>query len=377
MVAASAVTSGWRSWNGPARLHGVDLARALAVLGMLAAHLLTIEDPFTLTRPETWIDLVNGRSSVLFALLAGVSLALVTGGLRPLGGPELSRARVRIAVRAAVLWVVGVLLIQTGVPVYVILPAYAILFLLALPALSAKPAALWGVAATVAVLVPWVLPVLDILPDGPGEIGETVSLLLGLAYPFPVWIAFLLAGIAIGRTDLRQPYTQIVLLSGGLAVAVGAALLSEVLDGSGFLDDPYLAAVWSAVPHSSGIIDVVGSAGVAASVLGGCLLICRTPLTWVLAPLRAVGSMPLTAYAGQILAWAVAALVLLGDTGDLFGFRELRPLGWFIAGTIVSCTVWAVLRGQGPLERALARLVAWLVPTDAAPPPPGAAPSRR
>ncbi len=371
------MTSGWRSWNGPARLHGVDLARALAVLGMLAAHLLTIEDPFTLTRPETWIDLVNGRSSVLFALLAGVSLALVTGGLRPLGGPELSRARVRIAVRAAVLWVVGVLLIQTGVPVYVILPAYAILFLLALPALSAKPAALWGVAATVAVLVPWVLPVLDILPDGPGEIGETVSLLLGLAYPFPVWIAFLLAGIAIGRTDLRQPYTQIVLLSGGLAVAVGAALLSEVLDGSGFLDDPYLAAVWSAVPHSSGIIDVVGSAGVAASVLGGCLLICRTPLTWVLAPLRAVGSMPLTAYAGQILAWAVAALVLLGDTGDLFGFRELRPLGWFIAGTIVSCTVWAVLRGQGPLERALARLVAWLVPTDAAPPPPGAAPSRR
>ena len=54
----------------PSRIAGVDLARGLAVIGMLAAHLLTI-DAFDAGRPETWIDIANGRSSILFATLAG------------------------------------------------------------------------------------------------------------------------------------------------------------------------------------------------------------------------------------------------------------------------------------------------------------------
>ena len=45
----------WRRLDGPGRLTGIDLARGLAVLGMLAAHLLTIElfDPGD---PSTWLD---------------------------------------------------------------------------------------------------------------------------------------------------------------------------------------------------------------------------------------------------------------------------------------------------------------------------------
>ena len=63
--------------NGADRLGGIDLARGLAVIGMLAAHLLTIEEPFDLTRPQTWLDIVNGRSSILFAVLAATYSSLV------------------------------------------------------------------------------------------------------------------------------------------------------------------------------------------------------------------------------------------------------------------------------------------------------------
>lgn len=73
--------------NGGARLAGVDLARGLAVLGMFAAHLLWITDPFDWGTPGTWIALVDGRSSILFATLAGVSIGLVTGGRVPLPPP--------------------------------------------------------------------------------------------------------------------------------------------------------------------------------------------------------------------------------------------------------------------------------------------------
>ena len=69
--------------NGPQRIAGVDLARGLAVIGMIAAHLLWIED-FDFADAATWVAVVDGRSSILFATLAGVSIGLVTGGSRPL-----------------------------------------------------------------------------------------------------------------------------------------------------------------------------------------------------------------------------------------------------------------------------------------------------
>lgn len=76
----------WRRLNGPARIAGVDLARGLAVLGMLAAHLLWLGS-LSWTEPSTWGAIVNGRSSILFATLAGVSLGLSTGGPRPRAVP--------------------------------------------------------------------------------------------------------------------------------------------------------------------------------------------------------------------------------------------------------------------------------------------------
>ncbi|MFI8633439.1 heparan-alpha-glucosaminide N-acetyltransferase domain-containing protein [Microbacterium sp. NPDC077663] len=366
MAAPAAVTRAWRSWNGPARLHGIDLARALAVFGMLAAHLLTIKEPLRLTDPSTWMDVVNGRSSILFALLAGVSIALITGGRMPHRGTRLGVDRRRLAVRAVVLWAIGLLLIQTGVPIYVILPAYGILFLLALPLLTLPIWALWAIAASVGVVVPWVLPALDALPIWEGLAGETLFLVVGWAYPFPLWIAFVVAGMALGRTDLRRAGTQALILAAGVAVVALGSTIGLLADAGDWASpDSYAGAVLSAEAHSGGIVEVVSSTGFAMAVLGACLLVCRTPLTWVLAPVRAVGSMPLTAYVGQVLAWAVVALAVFGDTTDLRAFRDLHPLGWFCLGAIVLCSLWALLVGRGPLESALAAVSRRVVPTAA------------
>ena len=61
--------------------------------------------------------------------------------------------------------------------------------------------------------------------------------------------------------------------------------------------------------------------------------------------------MPLTAYTGQIVAWAVAASVLTDDRRDIGLFRDLEPFWWFAGITVVACTAWALLLGRGPLER--------------------------
>lgn len=353
MAAAPAVD---RTFSGAGRLQGVDLARGFAVLGMLAAHLIALPT-WDWSEPWTWVDIANGRSSILFAVLAGVAIALVSGGTAPLPrGPALTRARWGIGVRGILLWLLGLALMATEVPVYVILPAYALLFLLSLPLMRLEAWELWTLAGLLAVVMPWVQPALEALPIWSGSSGEALGLILGWHYPFTVWIAFLMAGMAAGRSDLAALRTQLVLLVVGTALAV-LGYGADALIGTTRQQEQasYLAAVLTARPHSSGLLEVIGAGGLALASIALCQLVCRSrAVTLVALPLRAVGSMPLTAYVGQIVVWAIVAGVVLGDTGDLAGMRTLHPFWAFALGTIVFCTAWALLWGRGPLESLLA-----------------------
>ena len=357
------LASRWSRLNGPQRVAGVDLARGLAVLGMLAAHLLWIEDPFAWQDASTWVVVVEGRSSILFATLAGVSIGLVTGGGAPLRGEAMRTARFRLAVRALILWVIGILLILTGVPVYVILPAYALLFLLALPLVSLPARVLLPLAAMLAIVMPFVQAGLDELPLWRTIPGNDLSLAIGWHYPFPLWIVFVVAGLGIARAGIGRLSVQLWALAvgGSLAVvAYGVDAATGVDEASEHLS--FWGAVWTARPHSSGLLEALGSGGFALAVIAACLLACRTVIVWVVLPLRAVGAMPLTAYVGQIVVWAVVAGTVLGDTGDLGGFRDLGPYAPLTLWTIVACTAWALLVGRGPLEWVVDRVARLLVP---------------
>ncbi|MFE7846365.1 heparan-alpha-glucosaminide N-acetyltransferase domain-containing protein [Microbacterium sp. NPDC057407] len=341
----------WLRLNGPDRVAGVDLARGLAVLGMFAAHLLWIRDPFRWGEPSTWIAVVDGRSSILFATLAGVSIGLATGGGTPVRGERLRVARIRLGVRAAILWVLGVALILTGVPVYVILPAYALLFLLALPLLSLSARSLLMLAAVLALVMPFAQVALDELPLWRSPLGEALSLALGWHYPFTTWIAFLVAGLGVARAGVSRLPVQV----GALAIGSALAAVAYGLDAASGLtagdeSSSYGGALWTARAHSSGLLEVIGSGGFALAVIGASLLACRTAVRWVVLPLRAVGAMPLTAYIGQLIVWAAVATAVLGAPGDLAGFRDLEPFWPLVGGTVVACTAWALLIGRGPFE---------------------------
>ena len=78
------------------RLVGLDVARCLALLGMVATHVLDERTPAGDLTTAQW--LAGGRASALFAVLAGVSLALMTR--EPLRGRPLALRTLGIAVRA-------------------------------------------------------------------------------------------------------------------------------------------------------------------------------------------------------------------------------------------------------------------------------------
>ncbi|WP_243076718.1 heparan-alpha-glucosaminide N-acetyltransferase domain-containing protein [Microbacterium sp. SS28] len=356
------LASRWERLNGPARIPGVDLARGLAVIGMLAAHLFTI-DRLVWADPSTWAGVVQGRSSILFATLAGVSIGLVTGARTPYEGERMSTARKRLVVRASLLWVLGILLIATGTPIVVILPAYAILFLLAIPLTRLTARTLFVLAGALALATPVLAESIDRLPFWDGDVGEIVEMALGWRYPFVSWITFVVAGLAIARAGVRRTRVQVWLVVAGGSLAV----LSAVIDvATGSKSDSRSATLWESIwlagAHTGGILEIVGSGGFALAAVGICLLVCRTFVVWIVLPLRAVGSMPLTAYVAQVLAWAVVAWLVFGDPGRLFAFRSLEPFPAFTIGILIACTIWALTLGRGPLEWVTDQVARFIVP---------------
>ena len=399
----------------PGRVVGVDVARALALLGMMATHLL----PGRVGNDVAWAQqLAGGRSSALFAVLAGVSIAFVSGRTQPLRGRERAAASVRLGVRALLIGVVGLALGVVPTVVAVILASYAVLFLLGLPFLGLGPRSLLAWAAAWVLTAPVAAHLLrPLLPDRgvgspqpqdllqPGRLlGE---LLLTGYYPAAVWVAYLLAGMALGRLPLGRPATAARVLVAGVVLAVAATLASRLLlarpgvsaalastypdaatpDSSLVADPAALDALltlglsgttptgswwWLAVvaPHSGAPLDLAQTIGSALAVTGACVLLTQVrPRVW--AAVFGAGAMTLSLYTLHVL------MMAQGWWPDWE-----RPEHYASQVLVVSVTgaLFALLGARGPLESVVAvtsqRAADWLLPPPDRPTSPPAAPAQ-
>lgn len=388
------------------RLVGVDLARALAVFGMYVVHLGP--SATNASGIGAWVrHLTEGRSSALFATLAGFSLMLIAGRLEPKTGVAGRQAKARIAIRAAVLLVLGTVMITFYGDV-VILASYGLFFLLALPLvrLSAKTLAI--IAAGVAVFGPVLAFGLKSLITEPAraaakaydplaQLGGAGLLDLTLTgfYPAIPWMAFIIAGMALGRLDVTSRTVRKRLAVFGPALAVFAYgtswLLAQLIDGvreaadmqsargpgSGMGKGPKdLGAMgdvgamppnttgsgWSLLtsgPHSGMPFDVIGCIGVAITVIVlAVMAVDRLPLLQRLAaPVIAVGTMSLTAYVGHFLlssqmsgASGSSGDSMTGVTAGAEAQASWTPVLMFIFGAMAFAFIWSRFFRKGPLE---------------------------
>ncbi|WP_394250229.1 heparan-alpha-glucosaminide N-acetyltransferase domain-containing protein [Arthrobacter pityocampae] len=372
------------STSAPRRLTGIDAARGVALFGMMSTHVLPLYVPGT--TDATWTALLfSGRASGLFAVVAGIGLALLTGGHVPHRDRTLSADRTGIAVRAVVIALIGFVLGGVETNIAIILVHYGVLFLLALPFVGLRLRALaawaagWLLVAPVAAYL--LRPVVTAVVDPPSVDGNPVfehflvpgtlaaDLFLTGYYPVLQWLGFLLVGLVIGRLDLSRLRVQLGLLGVGVLAAVGARLFSAQLlgpggglaallatpDGSRYpleaMLDVGLEAVdqsgswwWLAVsaPHSGAPLDLVHVAGSAAAVVGLCLLLTRR-FPQALLPLSAPGAMTLTLYALHVcvMSWA-DELVPQPD--------PLLVLWLQVVAAIAIGILFQRLHSRGPLE---------------------------
>lgn len=369
------------------RLIGVDATRGIALLGMMAVH--SLYESNADGSPTLSFAVFGGRAAATFAVLAGVGIAFMTGRKRV---PLRSGASVAagLLVRALVIGAIGLFMGYADARLAaVILPYYAVLFVLAIPLVFLPT---WLVAV-VGVAVAGGVPVLTHLwlphfpvpsldnPEFIDVIRHPVAILTELTitgeYPALSWLAYACAGIVVGRLSLQKIRVALSLLGTGIVLAVGAAYTSWVLlhQFGGLTQiwmaqpaSPWTAAEtsevlslgadgtvpastwwWLAVdaPHTGTTPDLVGTIGAAIALLGAMLLLghvtsryARPVIKVLMAPLAAAGGMTLTLYTAHI--W------FLNSDYDVYAAEVGYTLQ--VISVLAIGLAWKATAGKGPLE---------------------------
>lgn len=386
-----------------ARLGGLDAMRALAVIGMVYMHV----------SPTGWLEaapfadkpailagfeqLISGRAMSLFVLMAGVSIALMTGGHAPHTGERLAIDRRRIAIRAGVLFVISLLVDQLSGMSLSILANYSLWLLLLVPLLRVAPRTLFVAAAVAAVLLPifsfvvmnygreWAISPMS--GGGSPAVGLALllrpqdwlamlkHLLVGGGFQTPYAIPLLLAGLGIGRLNLTSGAVRwrLAITGGGLLVAgwLVSSFALGPLGGEQALADMRAAAgpflqPWQSVltlpPHQLYALSIPMAPfmlGVGLLMLTGLLvLLDRKAWQRLLLPLTATGRLALTWYAAHQVYLQRAV------EGPPYAFTVFA--GMVVFGLVFS-PLWLRLVPRGPLEWLMHRSALVLVPRKGRP----------
>lgn len=358
---------------------GLDVARCVALVGMIATHMLVP------TGGDGGVSVVQqiagGRASALFAVLAGVSLALMSGRTEPVRGHEARAVAAGLAVRAGLIALLGLLLGSLPSGILVILAYYGVLFLLGIPFIRLRAGTLALLAAAWVVVVPVLTHLARVhLPGAPiesptfGSLADPLQLLTQLTvtgtYPALPWLGYLLVGMAVGRLDLTRSDTARDLGVVGVCLALVSWSASRLLTSrpgveqrlAETLTGPYSGDLrygldhglygttptgswwWLAVdaPHTGTPFDLAQTIGSALVVVAVALVVGRRfPRT--ASVVAGAGAMTLTLYSLHLV---LRTPELLAEPGT----------STFIAHVVIVMGAGAVYRlaGQsGPLERSV------------------------
>ncbi|HKG49809.1 MAG TPA: heparan-alpha-glucosaminide N-acetyltransferase domain-containing protein [Actinomycetales bacterium] len=372
------------------RVVAVDVARGVALLSMMTVHVMPGADGEG--RVTGAYVVASGRASALFAVLAGVGLALLTGGPARRVPPG---TRAAVLTRALIVAALGMFLVAFQPPVAVILTNYGLLFAVAVPFLRVRRAVLVAVAGAWLLLAPLLSHLVRTGREpGPGpqpsfaDLADPLSLLDRLVvtgyYPVLTWTPYLLVGLALGRTNLQSRGIGLRLLAGGLALALLAWLTSTLLlatdgwtalrrsgpaeeVGSGFgLPQLQLRSLhgapptttwwWQAVvsPHSGTPFDLAQTIGSALAVVGLSLFLVQLTPRWrgagglvgrgALTALAATGSTTLSLYSLHVV------IMSTGIGRD----HRVALLLFQVVVVVVLASLWRSSAPRGPLEQAVA-----------------------
>lgn len=340
------------------RLHGLDLARYIAFVGMVIVNFkiaMGAEGGDGLLSLLT--SALEGRAAATFVALAGLGLGLA--GLK--GISQTISVTIK---RALFLLVIG--LLNMTIFDADILHYYAFYFLFGILLLGLSSRSLFRIVLGLNLL--FVIMVLTLDYDAGWNwddyaytgfwtpTGFVRNLFFNGWHPVIPWLGFLLFGIILSRISLAERVTQIRLMAGG-AVALGLAeLLSAFLMPQMALIDTELVSLVTTEPVPPMPLYMLAGIGAACIVVGVCLLIAeRSAAMGVLRIFIPAGRQTLTLYIAHILI-GMGTLEALGMlSGQTLAQAVWASLLFCVAATVYAL-IWSRWFKRGPIEALMRRV---------------------
>jgi uncharacterized membrane protein YeiB len=348
------------------RVTGIDLARALAIFGMvivnfkIAMHAET-GNMFLMN----FAGAFEGRASALFVILAGVGVTFLTSKSRESSDAALVlKNRLSLIKRGLLLIAIG--LVFTPIWEADILHFYGFYFLIAAAIFTANDKSLLFISAIIMLIFPtlmlflnyeqnwnWSTLTYENLWSFDGMIRHIVF--NGFHPVFP-WAAFLIFGMWLGRQDLSQSLIRKKLLAGSLITLLVTEcifyLIRVTIGDSSVLEVKSEAITFlfstSLIPPLPQYIISAGSSAVV--VLVACLYFSERFSDSIINKwLYQTGQLSLTLYVAHV----IIGMGILESIGRLenqtINFSLLSALMFCVCGIFFS-VVWLKFLKAGPLE---------------------------
>lgn len=352
------------------RVEGFDIARALAIYGMMVVHFMLVMTDGTPSEgwSKTLLEFLDGRPAATFMVLAGIGITLMS---RNSDGSSKDRTAIRrrLRIRGGFLLACGFLnlVIWEGD----ILRVYGISLLLApwLLGRVSRTLLLWAAAFLVTFVVLFLLADYDKNWDWTSmkynglwtSSGLIRSLFFdGFRSVFP-WTGMLIAGMWLGRLDWRGDAVPRKAMAWGAALVVSSIVLSRVMLSSlrGHLSPEFGAEAAKACFGLASMpplpLFLANAGGCALLVIASCTLISRKAAgSRLLRVLASTGRMAFTWYVAHIVI-GLGGVIALGwiRTSHV---RALMTATAFFALAGITSTLWLRRFSNGPLESLLRRI---------------------
>lgn len=325
------------------RILGLDIARGLAILGMIYLHL---------GHPLWQAKVVlSGLPAALFAVIAGVTMMLIWNNAKRRATVATAAAAAstataatattlqtvaKLAARGAIIALIGLALLPAGGEIQVVLVVLGATMLATAwvpPLPTAAKAALLLIATAAAT---W----------------RYAPLELPLPYPHLAWVAYILAGmilfdVYVGKDGAGAGGVQKLTTAIACLAAAAGFYLRFQTDLPG----------WARATGHTGVLgEIVLSIAVAAIVLHLCMIVGRHVRAGN--PLVALGSMALTVYILHVLTalWWQTHVSLHSDLWAAVFIVAFLAFAW-VWKKLASGPAKKFFAGQGPAERCVAQTV--------------------
>ena len=347
------------------RIIGIDVARALAVIGMIIVNFKVVFGENGLSWVKSFASVFDGKAAATFVVLAGVGLALMTNSaIKNKDLDKLKIVRGRILKRALFLFIVGISYIAIW-PAD-ILHFYGIYMAITILLLTSKERTLIATAITLIVAFPilmtfwnyetgWDFNTLDYQDFWTAK-GFMRNLFFNGFHPVIPWTAFMLFGYWFGKQDLHNDkfikktfwISSIIFVSIQALSYLSISFLSEGNQETA----KELTEILGTNPMPPLPIYMFNGSAIAFAIISACIIIAkRFENNKIIDALNKTGQLALTFYVAHvIIGMGIIDAINPAKTGNYsIEFSVVYALVFSLL-CIIFAVIWRKYKTSGPLE---------------------------